>query len=238
MRRIAGQLIRRFASPSPSRGEGPIAGCGVAMHPPATSPGCGSATSATTSARRSISMPATWCWWGRTGPARPICSKRSRCSRPTAACAARRFETLAAQGSDGAWAVAATIETPDGPADIGTGASPGETGRRVRINGANARAIEEMSAYLRAALAHPGHGRAVLRPGQRPPPLPRPAGDDADPRPLRLGRRLRQGHAPAQPAARGGRRPAAGSRRSRRRWPSTPAPSTSPAPTACRTCRH
>ena len=59
------------------------------------------------------------------------------------------FETLAAQGSDGAWAVAATIETPGGPADIGTGASPGETGRRVRINGATARAVEEMSAYLR-----------------------------------------------------------------------------------------
>jgi DNA replication and repair protein RecF len=59
------------------------------------------------------------------------------------------FETLAAQGSDGAWAVAATIETPDGPADIGTGSSPGEAGRRVRINGATARAVEEMSAYLR-----------------------------------------------------------------------------------------
>lgn len=59
------------------------------------------------------------------------------------------FETLAAQGSDGAWAVAATIETSDGPADIGTGSSPGETGRRVRINGATARAVEEMSAYLR-----------------------------------------------------------------------------------------
>ncbi|MDP1730809.1 MAG: DNA replication/repair protein RecF [Devosia sp.] len=59
------------------------------------------------------------------------------------------FETLAALGSDGAWAVAATIETPDGPADIGTGAGPGEAGRRVRINGENARAVEEMSAYLR-----------------------------------------------------------------------------------------
>jgi DNA replication and repair protein RecF len=59
------------------------------------------------------------------------------------------FETLAAQGSDGSWAVAATVETPDGPADVGTGASAGEAGRRVRINGANARTVEEMSAYLR-----------------------------------------------------------------------------------------
>src|SRR5690606_2682165 len=59
------------------------------------------------------------------------------------------FEELAAHGSDGAWAVAATVETPAGPADIGTGHSPGEAGRRVRINGATARAVEEMSAYLR-----------------------------------------------------------------------------------------
>ncbi len=58
------------------------------------------------------------------------------------------FETLQAQGSDIGWAVAATIETEDGPADIGTGATP-EGGRRVRINGANARSIEAMSDYLR-----------------------------------------------------------------------------------------
>jgi DNA replication and repair protein RecF len=58
------------------------------------------------------------------------------------------FEDVAAQGSDGMWAVAATVETPEGPADIGTGAAP-DGGRRVRINGANARNIEEMSAYLR-----------------------------------------------------------------------------------------
>ena len=59
------------------------------------------------------------------------------------------FETLANQASDQPWAVAATIETPDGPADIGTGAAPDEGGRRVRINGANARTIEQMSDYLR-----------------------------------------------------------------------------------------
>jgi DNA replication and repair protein RecF len=59
------------------------------------------------------------------------------------------FDEVAARGSDDGWAVAATIDTPDGPADIGTGAGAGETGRRVRINGAAARAVEEMSAYLR-----------------------------------------------------------------------------------------
>ena len=58
------------------------------------------------------------------------------------------FETVQAQGSDQNWAVAATIETEDGPADIGTGALP-DGGRRVRINGANARSIEAMSDYLR-----------------------------------------------------------------------------------------
>ncbi len=59
------------------------------------------------------------------------------------------FEELASQGSDGAWAVAVTVETPDGPADIGTGLNAGDSGRRVRINGATARTVEEMSAYMR-----------------------------------------------------------------------------------------
>lgn len=58
------------------------------------------------------------------------------------------FDTLANQASDQPWAVAATIETPDGPADVGTGAAP-DGGRRVRINGATARTVEEMSDYLR-----------------------------------------------------------------------------------------
>src|SRR3954467_15868305 len=43
------------------------------------------------------------------------------------------FETLANQASDQPWAVAATIETPDGPADIGTGAKT-DGGRLVRMN--------------------------------------------------------------------------------------------------------
>jgi DNA replication and repair protein RecF len=58
------------------------------------------------------------------------------------------FDTLGNHASDQPWAVAATIETPDGPADIGTGAAD-DGGRRVRINGANARTIEQMSDYLR-----------------------------------------------------------------------------------------
>src|SRR3569832_2940203 len=58
------------------------------------------------------------------------------------------FDTLGNQASDQPWAVAATIETPEGPVDVGTGATE-DGGRRVRINGANARTVEEMSDYLR-----------------------------------------------------------------------------------------
>lgn len=58
------------------------------------------------------------------------------------------FDSLGNQASGQPWAVAATIETPAGAVDIGTGAA-NDGGRRVRINGANARAIEEMSDYLR-----------------------------------------------------------------------------------------
>ncbi|MEO6395839.1 MAG: DNA replication/repair protein RecF [Devosia sp.] len=59
------------------------------------------------------------------------------------------FESLANHASEGPWAVAATIETQDGPADIGTGSASGDAARRVRINGANARTVEQMSDYLR-----------------------------------------------------------------------------------------
>jgi DNA replication and repair protein RecF len=59
------------------------------------------------------------------------------------------FDAVGEQGSDTGWAVAATVETEAGPTDIGTGASPGDSGRRVRINGANARSVEAMSEYLR-----------------------------------------------------------------------------------------
>ena len=59
------------------------------------------------------------------------------------------FDELAAHGSEGDWAVAVTVETPAGPADIGTGMTAADTARKVRINGATARTVEEMSDYLR-----------------------------------------------------------------------------------------
>lgn len=59
------------------------------------------------------------------------------------------FETLGMAGGDGQWAVAASLETPFGPVDIGTGAGGDGVSRRVRINGANARAVEDMAEYIR-----------------------------------------------------------------------------------------
>lgn len=59
------------------------------------------------------------------------------------------FDTLVEVGSASPWAVAATIETPEGAVDIGTGLADSGSGRRLRINGANASAIEELSEYLR-----------------------------------------------------------------------------------------
>lgn len=59
------------------------------------------------------------------------------------------FENLVQAGTDLAWAVAATVETESGPVDVGTGSGPEETGRRARINGANAPSIEALGDYLR-----------------------------------------------------------------------------------------
>ncbi|SDG24083.1 DNA replication/repair protein RecF [Pelagibacterium luteolum] len=59
------------------------------------------------------------------------------------------FDTLGTAGGDGMWAVAATVETEFGPVDIGTGASADASARRVRINGANAKSVEQMSEHLR-----------------------------------------------------------------------------------------
>lgn len=59
------------------------------------------------------------------------------------------FDTLALTGSDGNWAVAATVETEYGPTDIGTGAAGDAGARRVRINGTNAGSVTAMSEYLR-----------------------------------------------------------------------------------------
>ena len=59
------------------------------------------------------------------------------------------FDMLAQLGGAGDWAVAATIETPDGPVDLGTGLVEGTPSRKVRINGAAAASVEELTEYVR-----------------------------------------------------------------------------------------
>ena len=59
------------------------------------------------------------------------------------------FEALVKINGESEWAVAATIETIDGPVDVGCGFSTQNSGRRVRINGVNVRSVEDMAAYIR-----------------------------------------------------------------------------------------
>lgn len=59
------------------------------------------------------------------------------------------FDSLAQIDAIEPWAVAIIAQTPHGPINIGTGANPDKSGRRVRIDGANATAIEDMAAHVR-----------------------------------------------------------------------------------------
>ncbi|MCZ4272151.1 DNA replication/repair protein RecF [Maritalea porphyrae] len=60
------------------------------------------------------------------------------------------FETLALHNGTGGWAVAASVETQYGTVDLGTGLDAGAiTGRRVKINGAPARSVDQLGEYLR-----------------------------------------------------------------------------------------
>ncbi len=60
------------------------------------------------------------------------------------------FDDLANKNScENDWAVAISVESENAPIDMGTGYDAKIGGRKVRINGANAKSIEEMSEYLR-----------------------------------------------------------------------------------------
>ncbi|MGP2491573.1 DNA replication/repair protein RecF [Mesorhizobium sp. PUT5] len=68
------------------------------------------------------------------------------------------YAEVAREGGDGGFALHARLDGPAGPADIGTGvagAETGETGRRVRINGAPARSAEDMLEWLRVVWLTP-----------------------------------------------------------------------------------
>lgn len=63
------------------------------------------------------------------------------------------YDTVARAGSDG-FAIHALVEGPQGGAEIGTGTAGGtpgapETGRRIRINGAQAKSAEDLLEWLR-----------------------------------------------------------------------------------------
>lgn len=69
------------------------------------------------------------------------------------------YGDVAREGGDGGFALHARIEGPEGEVEIGTGISggdvAGEGGRRVRINGAPARSVEEMLEWLRVVWLTP-----------------------------------------------------------------------------------
>jgi DNA replication and repair protein RecF len=67
------------------------------------------------------------------------------------------YSEVAREGSAGGFAVHARLDGPDGVVEIGTGTSGGEVdgGRRVRINGANARSADEMLEWLRVVWLTP-----------------------------------------------------------------------------------
>jgi DNA replication and repair protein RecF len=68
------------------------------------------------------------------------------------------YGEVAREGGDGGFALHAKLDGPNGAADIGTGfagADAGETGRRVRINGAAARSADDLLEWLRVVWLTP-----------------------------------------------------------------------------------
>ncbi|QDC02847.1 DNA replication/repair protein RecF [Mesorhizobium sp. 8] len=69
------------------------------------------------------------------------------------------YSEVAREGGDGGFALHARLDGPGGEAEIGTGTSgndtPGEGGRKVRINGATARSAEAMLEWLRVVWLTP-----------------------------------------------------------------------------------
>ncbi|KQZ16334.1 recombinase RecF [Mesorhizobium sp. Root552] len=68
------------------------------------------------------------------------------------------YGEVAREGGDGGFALHAKLDGPNGDADIGTGfagADAGETGRRVRINGAAARSADDLLEWLRVVWLTP-----------------------------------------------------------------------------------
>lgn len=68
------------------------------------------------------------------------------------------YADIAREASQGGFAISAKVDGPEGEWTIGTGtlgAEPGEAGRKVRINGANARSADELLDILRVVWLTP-----------------------------------------------------------------------------------
>lgn len=82
-----------------------------------------------------------------------------------------RLDDLPRRGrANGGWAVAATVETPDGPVELGTGRNGAEDGRRnIRIDGATAASQAALGAYMTVVWLTPQMDRLFLEgaPGRR-----------------------------------------------------------------------
>lgn len=59
------------------------------------------------------------------------------------------LDDLHRQGAQGSWSVAARVQGTAGETRIGVGHAPGETGRRIRIDGTDARSSDQLLDYLR-----------------------------------------------------------------------------------------
>lgn len=65
-----------------------------------------------------------------------------------------------AMGAHGGWGIAATVHTPDGPVELGTGRPPGPLDRRlVRVNGATARSQIELGDIISVVWLTPAMDR-------------------------------------------------------------------------------
>ena len=75
------------------------------------------------------------------------------------------FADVARDVGAGGWAVAATLETPDGQTRIGTGLEPGDNSkartRAVRIDGEPASSAGVLGQYLRVVWLTPAMGQAL-----------------------------------------------------------------------------
>lgn len=73
-----------------------------------------------------------------------------------------RLADIDRRNGAGAWAVAATVDSPAGPVDLGTGRDPASTRRAVRVNGATAAGQSALADYVSLVWLTPQMDRLFL----------------------------------------------------------------------------